>query len=402
MIANEFGVISLAALFSVPLVVIGFELLLALLHKESIDELDDNIGINSAYTILMPAHNEASIIAITLGKLLKQKALAKSIVVVADNCTDKTAEIAQRLGVTVLERFNNKQKGKGFALDYGLNYLKTTQPPEVLIILDADCEIDSHSLKYLFKKCIQQSTPFQSLYLMRQGRNASLKQRVAGFAWLVKNKLRPIAVNKLGLAVTLTGTGMAFPWSVIADINIAHGNIVEDMQLGIDCTLKGFAPVFCEQAIVYSDFPEQSEAETTQRTRWEHGHLMTITQQVPKLMKQALIRRDWRLLGLALDIGVPPLALLVMLSLFGLVFFAGMAHFMGHYAAFFMFSSSFIFFSSMIMLTWWRYGRDYLTLQELCSIPVYIVSKLSIYVSFIFKRQKTWVRTSRGANDKRK
>ena len=235
----------------------------------------------------------------------------------------------------------------------------------------------------------------QALYLMRTKAEGSLKQRVAGFAWLVKNKIRPIAVHKLGLPITLTGTGMAFPWHVIAGINIANGNIVEDMQLGLDCTLNGFAPLFCEQSVVYSDFPEQEEAEMTQRTRWEHGHLMTITQQVPKLIKQSFVKKDWKLMGLALDIGVPPLSLLVMFSLVALLVFAVFSLFTDVDTALNYFLLSFYFFSISLCLTWWKFGREYLTLNELLRIPVYIYSKISIYVSFVFKRQKSWVRTER-------
>ncbi len=210
-----------------------------------------------------------------------------------------------------------------------------------------------------------------------------------------KNKIRPIAVNKLGFPITLTGTGMAFPWQVISSVNMANGNIVEDMQLGIDCALMNSAPVLCEEALVYSDFPEQVEAEKTQRTRWEHGHLMTITQQAPKLIKESLIKKDWRLLGLALDIGVPPLSMLIMFSLIGLLLLATYSLFFQSYTAFFILLISFLFFAPTLILIWWCFGRDYLTVQELAGIPAYILSKLEVYKSFLFNRQKTWVRTER-------
>jgi len=387
--------IFLAVLVSVPLVVITIELLISLFYKAESEEV---LAFQGSYKILMPAHNESAIIGKTLTDLIQSSVVADSIVVVADNCTDDTADIARKLGVTVIERFNDEQRGKGYALDCGLAYLKNQSAPDVVIILDSDCQISSESLNLLACSCVKEGSPIQALYLMRHGLKASLKQRVAGFAWLVKNKIRPIAVNKLGLPVTLTGTGMAFPWHVIAGINVAHGNIVEDMQLGIDCTLKGYPPVFCEQAVVYSDFPEQKTAEKTQRTRWEHGHLLTIIQQVPVLLKQALLKRDWRLLGLALDIGVPPLSLLVLLSLVGLALFAVSGFWLGSYIALMLLLSSFTFFAILLVATWWKFGRDYLTLKELCSIPIYIVSKLSVYTAFIFKRQKKWVRTERDKN----
>lgn len=385
----------LAIGLSIPLLVVGFELLIALLRPSLSlnDETDEDI--QGCYKILMPAHNEANIIGNTLSALIHQGVAADSIVVVADNCTDSTAEIAGNLGVIVMERFNKQERGKGFALDYGLDFLKENESLDVLIILDADCEMSIKSIIKSVNSVVLNDQPVQMTNLMRVVRHTSLSQRVAGFAWLVKNKIRPIAVNKLGFPVTLTGTGMAFPWHVISDINIAHGNIVEDMQLGIDCTLKGYPPVFCEQAIVFSDFPEQADAEKTQRTRWEHGHILTIVQQLPILCQQAILRRDWHLFALALDIGVPPLALLVMLCLLGLLICGVLGYLSANYVAFFVLLASFLFFAITFLATWWQVGRDYLTVKELCNIPVYIFSKLSIYTAFLFNRQTDWVRTDR-------
>lgn len=380
---------------SIPLWVISCELLVALLHRTS-DSLESDIDSKSVtYKILMPAHNEAGIIHKTLESLIQQGIEVDNFVIVADNCTDRTAEIARDLDVRVLERFDDAQFGKGFALDYGVQYLKENDSPEILVVLDADCETTLSSVNLLVHTCMATDRPQQALYLMRNKNETSLKQRVAGFAWLVKNKVRPLAIDKLGIPVSLTGTGMAFPWPVISAINIANGNIVEDMQLGVDCTLFGAAPQLCEKSVVYSEFPEQEEAEKTQRTRWEHGHLMTIIQQVPILCKQAILRRDWRLFLLALDIAVPPIALLVFLEVCFLGILGLYALFSGYVWAFTVLFMSFLFFSIILVLTWNRYGRDYLSFKELISIPRYIFSKLSIYSSFLFQRQTAWIKTSR-------
>jgi len=381
-----------AILMSIPLLVIAIELFITLFSNTATML---PVEFKGSYKILLPAHNEGAIITKTLGDLITSSVSADSIIVVADNCTDNTAEIARNLGCVVLERFDQEHRGKGYALDYGITYLKEQSHPDVLIILDADCEINNDSLRLMVNLAVDKEKPVQVKNIMRVVNKTSLSQRVAGFAWLVKNKIRPIAVNRLGLPVTLTGTGMVFPWHVIADINVAHGNIVEDMQLGIDCTLKGFPPIFCQQAVVYSDFPEQVEAEQSQRTRWEHGHLLTIVQQVPKLLKHAVLKRDWRLLGLALDIGVPPLSLLVLLSFSSVFLLAIIGYWVGSYYALLLLLSSVSLFTVMLVATWWQSGRDYLTLKELASIPIYVVSKLSVYVAFVFKRQKKWVRTSR-------
>jgi len=391
----SFVLVFIVFFVSIPLWVICFELLISVCQKRASSSEQPSMLSGVKSMILIPAHNESAIIGETLAYLLKQGVLADTIIVIADNCTDSTANIVRDKGIRVIERENQEQRGKGYAIDCGISFFKKKETPEVLIILDADCVINKSAIDLLCTRCVETHKPQQALYLMKKNKDASLKQKVAAFAWLVKNKVRPIAIQKLGLPVTLTGTGMAFPWTVISDINVAHGNIVEDMQLGIDCTLAEAAPQFCEHAIVYSEFPEQLDAEATQRTRWEHGHLATIVKQVPLLCKRAFISRDWKLFILALDIGVPPLALLVLISCVMLSVTGGYALLTGAGYIFYILLTNFLLFSITLMLTWWRYGREYLTLTELASIPFYILSKLSVYTSFIFKRQTDWVRTSR-------
>jgi cellulose synthase/poly-beta-1,6-N-acetylglucosamine synthase-like glycosyltransferase len=387
----------LALIVATPLWVIASEGLLVVCGRQSAAKTD-NIGKASGYAIVMPAHNEAAIINNSLQRLLAQIDDPRLIYLVVDNCTDTTANIARSLGVNVLERSEPDNRGKGFALAYGIEYLRqqTTQP-DIVVFLDADCEINRSSLHALLSTVRTHQKPAQAVYLMRMGENPSIKRRIAGFAWLVKNKIRPLAMHKLGLPVILTGTGMAFPWQIFASVRLAHGNIVEDLQLGIDCTLQGMPPVLCGEAEVFSDFPEQQAAEHSQRTRWEHGHLQTIIQQIPFLLLKAIQNKDWRLLALALDIGVPPLSLLVMITMSGLMGLALLLPLTQSSVAFYLMLASFGYFSIAIALVWWRFGLAYLSAKDLLAIPLYVVSKFSIYKAFVVKREKNWVRTDRDA-----
>jgi cellulose synthase/poly-beta-1,6-N-acetylglucosamine synthase-like glycosyltransferase len=391
--------IIIALLLSIPLLVIGVECLVALLFASAPPPCPDALETTTSYRLLIPAHNEAEIIGKTLAKLIAQLPYSKPehIILVADNCSDNTASIARTLGVTVLERHDTSQRGKGFALDFGIQYLKVNMPPQVLVIIDADCDTSKNSIISLINRVITSNKPAQMTNIMQVVDNASIKQKIAGFAWLVKNKIRPLALHNLQMPAILTGTGMAFPWQALETVKIGHGNIVEDMQLGVDCAINGFSPVFCPEAVVYSRFPEQATAEQSQRTRWEHGHLQTIFQQVPVLLKESIQQKNWRLFALALDIGVPPLSLLVMVSLGGLIGLAVCSLLTQTTTALLVLLLSFSYFAAMLACVWWRYGQNYLSAAELAGIPSYIVSKLSIYIAFIFKRQKEWIRTDRDA-----
>jgi cellulose synthase/poly-beta-1,6-N-acetylglucosamine synthase-like glycosyltransferase len=389
--------VTIALLLSIPLLVVALQCLVVLFFHAGNPPATTGHSRKITYKILIPAHNEAAVIANTLTKLLPAlpEKNSQNIVLVADNCSDTTADIARTFGIVVLERRDLTKRGKGYALDFGIQYLQKADIPDVVVILDADCDTDNASLNSLINTAAIKNRPAQMIYLMRVAKDAGIKQKIAGFAWLVKNKIRLLAMNRLGFPALLTGTGMAFPWQVLEIVKLGHGNIVEDMQLAIDCAVYGFPPVLCPEALVYSDFPDQSQAELSQRTRWEHGHLQTIVQQVPFLAGQAVKKWDLRLFALAADIGVPPLSLLIMIALGGLAVLTILAMLMGIHTGLWLLGLSFGFFALMLTGIWLRYGRDYLSLKELLGIPVYILSKLTIYLNFIFNRQKEWVKTKR-------
>ena len=168
-------------------------------------------------------------------------------------------------------------------MDFGLQFLARNNPPDVLIIIDADCQVSPDCLNILARQAQNTNRPVQALYLMHAPENKSLTQAIAEFAWLVKNQVRPLGLKRLGLPCQLMGTGMAFPWAVIDRADLAHGDMVEDMKLGIDLALQGYAPLFCPDTLVSSEFPSSEQVSDKQRTRWEHGHMATILIESPRL-----------------------------------------------------------------------------------------------------------------------
>jgi hypothetical protein len=108
---------------------------------------------------------------------------------------------------------------------------------------------------------------------------------------------------------------MGLPWGLVDKVAWATGNVVEDMQLGIDYALAGYPPLVVPEVKVLSDLPATESGLLSQRRRWEHGFLMTALAQVPQLLSQCFERRSWSLLVMACDMAVPPLALLSVLWL---------------------------------------------------------------------------------------
>jgi glycosyltransferase involved in cell wall biosynthesis len=344
--------------------------------------------------VLIPAHNESSGIVATLNSIQAQLRPQDRLLVVADNCSDDTAEVAEKNGAVVIKRQDAEKRGKGYALDFGLRHLSEDQP-DVVIIIDADCLIEANALQQLAANALLHSRPVQALYLM-YAKGADLKSRVAEFAWCVKNLVRPLGYSNLGLPCQLMGTGMAFPWAAISNADLANGNIVEDMKLGIDLALAGSPPIFDLGSKVTSYFPQVSEVQSGQKTRWEHGHLTMIISEAPRLFAQGLLKRDINLLAMAFDLAVPPLALLVMLLLgyagiTGVIF---MLYEVGQ-SALQVTLLSFIFLMTAIALAWWGWGKSTISFSILLSVPMYIVLKIPHYLKFLFKRQKTWNKTER-------
>jgi cellulose synthase/poly-beta-1,6-N-acetylglucosamine synthase-like glycosyltransferase len=345
-------------------------------------------------TVLVPAHNEAGGIARTLASVSPQLHAQDRILVVADNCSDDTAAVARAAGAQVVERFHATDRGKGFALAYGVDALRA-DPPGLVVILDADCELARGSLHALAASVAETDRPAQALYLMLAPPGARLARRVAQFAWRVHNKVRPAGWHRLGLPCHLMGTGMAFTWPMLHNAPLANASIAEDIKLGIDLATAGRPPVFCPDALVTSTFPESAAATSTQRTRWEHGHLEMILREVPGLLAAAWRRGDRRLVGMALDLAVPPLALLAALLLGGTVLAGALSWWIGDptlAGAWVLLLATF----ALAVLTAWRvHGRDLARFVELLSVPFFIAARVPVYVRFVVKRERRWVRTDR-------
>jgi cellulose synthase/poly-beta-1,6-N-acetylglucosamine synthase-like glycosyltransferase len=347
----------------------------------------------ASLAVLVPAHDEEGGIGATLAAVLPQLAPGDRLLVVADNCSDDTAAAARAAGAEVVERAS-ELRGKGYALGYGIDHLRAN-PPAAVVIVDADCDLAPGTLDALMLDLAATGRPVQALYLMLAPADAGLGRRLAQFAWRVRNWARPAGWHRLSLPCQLMGTGMAFSWDMLRDAPLANASIVEDMKLGIDLAGQGMAPVFCDRALVTSLFPDSVAASSTQRTRWEHGHIEMILREVPAMLRGALARRDVRLLGMALDLAVPPLALLA--GLLGLDWLLSLAGWWlgGHGAALALASTLLGVFCGAVLVAWATRGRDLMRLAELLAVPWYIAAKLPLYVRFIVRRQRAWVRTDR-------
>jgi cellulose synthase/poly-beta-1,6-N-acetylglucosamine synthase-like glycosyltransferase len=388
----QFALLAIALFLAIPVVTLFLECIVASLYFRK-----NTVYANLAtpkLAVLVPAHDEEAGIRLVLEGILPQLSSQDRLIVVADNCSDGTAAIARSTGATVIERQDPIRRGKGYALDYGMKFL-ATDPPEAVVLVDADCVVEPGVVGQIARQAIANHQPVQAVYLMDRPVKPTAKDAVSALAFAVKNQVRPLGLNQLGFPCLLTGTGMAFPWDVLNNAQLASSNIVEDMQLAVDLVIAGHPAGFCPEARVTGILPQQERAARSQRTRWEHGHLKTAMTQIPRLLKASVQQGRLDLVAIALDLWVPPLSLLVIL------WFSALSITLGIWAiglpvglAVVLLGLEGLLIVVAILSAWAKFGRD-LPLLSLLSVPFYILWKLPLYLKFMIKPQTKWVRTER-------
>jgi cellulose synthase/poly-beta-1,6-N-acetylglucosamine synthase-like glycosyltransferase len=346
--------------------------------------------------VLVPAHNEEAQIAETVRLLLTQLPERGRLIVVADNCADDTAAVAARAGATVIERTDSEHVGKGFAISFGLDHL-APEPPEVVILVDADCRVSESGLAALAAAAALANRPIQAEYLLAAPSGAGAMVVVSALATLLRNRVRPRGLRRLGLPCHLTGSGMAFPWRVLREAPAMGANLVEDLVLGIELALRGTPAQSCAEVRISSDLPRGEAANLGQRRRWEHGQLHTLASYAPRLIGKGIAGRRLDLLGLGLDLAVPPLALLVMMQV-AMLLVSGSARWIGvaSFEAFGLALLAVACLSGAVAAAWIGFGRQVLPLCQVLFVPLYLLWKVPLYLGLARgKKQAVWERTAR-------
>lgn len=389
--AAEIILVLVGLLLAFPVLTFSLEVLMALPTRAA--NLPKEARLHVA--ALVPAHNEELVIGETLASISRQLGSGDRLVVVADNCSDHTAEIARQGGAEVTVRTDPMLCGKGFALDRGLQFLEQTGVRETVIFIDADCKLADGCIDRLVQTCARSGRPTQAAYLMIPPQPAPKAASLISFAWTVKDFVRPLGWHRMHLPCQLAGSGMAFPWQVIRSVNLASAHLAEDLELGLDLALGGHFPQFCPDAVVMSEVAVGGTPSASQRERWEHGTMDAMVRYLPRLLVRSCKDRSIPLLAMALDLSVPPLALLALtlstylaLSLLLLLIFAAKGPLLISCVL------CALFFLS-IVAAWWRYGRKLLPLYVLIFTPIYAVRKIPLYVRFLLNRQREWIKSER-------
>lgn len=232
----------------------------------------------SRFMAIIPAHNEAAVVANLVESLKKQNYPRElyDIYVIADNCTDNTAEVARNAGAIVYERFDEEKKTKGFALQWFLaQKIKEDAPYDALCIFDADNIADENFLKAMNKKLCQGETVVQGYRDIKNPTDNWITAGYAIFYWTM-NRFYHLARYNLGLSPLLNGTGFMVKFDVIKPTGWDTNTLTEDIEFSLKNIIEGRRLGWATDAIVYDEQPTGFKQSWSQRSRWTVGHIQCI------------------------------------------------------------------------------------------------------------------------------
>ncbi|MEZ5893835.1 MAG: glycosyltransferase family 2 protein [Parvularculaceae bacterium] len=357
-------------------------------------------GEAGAVAVVIPAHNEASAITATLANVRAQLKSGDRMLVVADNCSDDTAAVARANGADVIERTDAAHRGKGYALQFALDHLRAA-PPEIVVFLDADCLFAEGALKRLAGLAAREKRPAQALYLMQAPAGAGPRLKVAEFAWLFINNVRMRGLQQIFGVTRFTGAGFAAPWRHVEDIDLASGEIVEDLAFTFDLIRKKAPPMLVHDAVVTSEFPADDAALARQSARWSIGSLRFASRASLAAFFEGLVKGNLALAAAAVDLMIPPLTIFIAALLAVLAFSLLAWIIVGASEPFWFSFWALVLTFASVAIGWLRYGRDALPPSEFGGLARFLMSKLDVFSAKGRASAKTWTPTRGGDETER-
>ena len=241
-----------------------------------------------AFLVLVPAHDEERVIATGLEAIMADKRPRDHVLVVADRCTDRTAEIARSLGAEVLERGPEDPPGRAAARQDGLDHARGREWDAVLM-LDADSVIEPG----FFAACEQAMASGGPAVQARSesGHGRSLTQEASLAAFTLQGITIPRGRDRLGVSVRLRGTGMAIRRD-LALTHRFHAPASEDLFFTLDLLLEGVRCRHVDSARLRSQGASTWDSFGGQKVRYEAGRMAAARAFVPRLLHRAVARRD--------------------------------------------------------------------------------------------------------------
>jgi len=227
------------------------------------------------FMAIIPAHNEETVIGNLLDSLNAQNYPKEllDIYVIADNCTDNTAQIAKKAGAIVYERFDSEKKTKGYAMQWFLNQkIEENADYDAFFVFDADNVVTPDFTINMNKKLCQGEEVVQGYRDIKNPSDTWVTAGYALFYWTM-HRFYHLARYNLGLSPLLNGTGFMVKFDLVKKEGWNTKTLTEDIEFSLINISKGRKLGWATDAIVYDEQPLGFKQSWTQRTRWSVGHL---------------------------------------------------------------------------------------------------------------------------------
>ena len=233
--------------------------------------------VNHHYGVIIAARNEELVIGDLIDSIKKQNYPSEliDIFVVADNCTDNTADVAKEKGAYVFQRFDEINKGKSYALDFAFKKIIKEFNElniEAFVIFDADNLLDQDFMKEI-NKCYDAGNI--AITGFRAPKNFSDSWISGGASYMYLRESRQVhhVRAKMGTSTYVSGTGYLIDKSIILkDGGWIYNTLVEDIELSTVLITENKKIAFCEDAIFYDEQPPTLKDSWRQRLRWSRGN----------------------------------------------------------------------------------------------------------------------------------
>jgi cellulose synthase/poly-beta-1,6-N-acetylglucosamine synthase-like glycosyltransferase len=371
----------------------GFLLLLTLAALAYRPRRLPSAGPRTRMAIVVPAHNEELLIGELLESLarLAYPSNRYAVHVIADNCSDATADVAQGYGVTVHIRQDAAHPGKGQALRWLLERLRGEEI-DAFVFVDADSRLSENFLDVMDRRlALGDASVLQASYRVQDPASAPLVAlRAMGFALM--HDLRGRGKARLGLSCGLWGNGMVFTRDALDTVGWQGFSAVEDAEQHLRLLLQGERVAYVPEARVYGHMPATFGAARGQQERWEGGRRNLVARYWRPLLQATVRQRSAAPAAALVEAALPPLSALGMAALT-----LGIAAWVwGPPAQAALGIANLSALAAYVAVGLGLSGLPARTYVALVHVPRFVVWKLWLYVrELINRRQPAWTRTTR-------
>ncbi|EPZ48230.1 MULTISPECIES: glycosyltransferase family 2 protein [Alicyclobacillus] len=251
-------------------------------------------GPKKRFAVVIPGHNEERVVGPLIDSLKAQEYPAElfDVHLIADNCTDHTADVGRLHGAIVHERTDKEKRGKGFAIEWILEKFQASHKNyDAIVMFDADNLVDPSFLTIMNDKLCRGHKVIQGYLGVKNPFDSWVSVSMAISYWF-SNRMWQKARQNLRLSCSLGGTGLCIDYNLLQEMGWEATGLTEDLEFGVRCVERGVVPIWAHDAKVYDEKPTDILSSFRQRLRWMQGHFHCARYHMVPLLKQGIRERN--------------------------------------------------------------------------------------------------------------